>query len=320
MEPSKLQGNGRKTGNNCIFTATAHLQIALIISHGIVPCHLNISGVVHGCNVPLSLISGSDPMCRYGQPPDMWFFWATNTHPPPSMVKNALVINANTPLGLQVVRKVSFFGYDVLALGVHDDDDDRYFDNSLELAQYSNPELKGKFTLELVDPAILSNQEEILKTTSILSKTPFNLIISLNPTEDNFIKWDLNLIYALLKMELINTADTTVIVGRNSTLTTDTYNKALEKNVTNLGKALAETGIDFADLIQLGSVPGDEEYIADTYATELLRKQFKVLKVTSVGDLINYIIFYYFPSFLLSTVVYLESFFITNDTAKEKKE
>lgn len=233
------------------------------------------------------------------------------------MTKTALIINANSPLGLQVVRKTCFFGYDVLALGVHDEDN--YFDNSLEFAKYTNPELIGKFTYELLDPSILSNQEEIIKSCSISTKAPFDLVISLNPTEKTFIKWDLNLVYALLKMKLLNTIDTTVIIGRSSSLTTYTDNKALDKNVANLGKSLAETNVDFVDLIQVGSVPGDEEYVADTYTNELLRKQFKVSNVGTFGDLLSYIIFYFAPGFLLTTILYLKSLFIT-DAGKPKQE
>jgi hypothetical protein len=230
--------------------------------------------------------------------------------------KNALVINADSPLGIQVIRKTCLLGYHVTALAVDKLND---YHNPIKLINYTNPELKYFVNVQFIDPSILSDQDKIISSLNLLNNS-YDLIISLNPTADVFEKWDLNLIFALYKKNLFNNSNTTIIIGRSSELTLTTDNKALENTVKKLGETLSKSNIDFIDFIKVGAIPGDEEFIADTYSNEILRKQFKVSKINSIFDIINYIIFYYIPGFLLSTILSIKNYIETRIPIKQKDD
>lgn len=215
--------------------------------------------------------------------------------------KHALLINANSPLGLEVFQRICRLGYTVTALLV-DATDANYFRH----IEYTNPEFRGCYRLVELEPDSVADANRVISNSKIEAASPLDLVVSLNGTEQTCQKWDIELVYQLFKKGLISPNDSSVIIGRNAPKSLDTTNTALEASVASLGKLLGEAGIGFHDFTQVSSLPGDEAYMADTYTNELLRTQFKVSKVASVLDLANWLIYYFAPAFLLHTCVYIK--------------
>lgn len=212
--------------------------------------------------------------------------------------RTAVVINTNSPLGLQVLRNLCLASYDnVISISVKGDD------SFICDFKYTNPEFKDKIEYAIISPDDLSNPSAIISNSQVLSSlSTVDILISLNPTEDNFVKWDLNLVKQFALNGLINN-DSAVIIGRSSYKTVYTINKTLDVSVENLLNVLSSNGIYTSNMVQLGSIEGDEKFVADTLTNESFRKYFRVDKISSVKDLFAFFIFYLMPTWLLGYTI-----------------
>ncbi|TID30752.1 hypothetical protein CANINC_000668 [Pichia inconspicua] len=242
--------------------------------------------------------------------------------------KIALLLNTNSLIGVQLIRKVAQLDYDIISVEIADTDtnDDKAYDYLAELP-FTNPELKDRFQKISVKPnsdetydyfAILDKIEQILNDRKSL-----DLIIDINTTDPKSLQlWDLKLILALFQKKLISSSDSTVIIGNcnyNSN-SESTALDALHNSVTKISRDLSNSNIRCIDFTQINSLPGDESYIVETYTAEILRNAFKVQKLHSLVDFVKFIIYAYFPNFLISPIFFLLTLLNLDKFQKQKTD
>lgn len=220
-------------------------------------------------------------------------------------MKSALVVNPGSLIGVSVVGKLVRLGYSVtaitpesssyLAKTLPDTNPEFYSGN-----QYTEPKLI------VFEDSLLESPVDIIEKCRLEELAPIDVVISLNQTEQSFVKWDLILVDALFKQNYIKNKDGVVIFGRDSDLTASTENVALEKAVWKMAPEFTKAGINFNNCTQIGALPGDESYVADSYVTEVMRNEYKVDKVNSPKTLLCYALYYYVPGFLLGLVFYVK--------------
>lgn len=216
-------------------------------------------------------------------------------------MKNALVINPNSIIGLAVIRQLIRLGYTVTTAAP------RSSSYEPTLISDTNPEFELLPKLAVFDDVVIDSPDEIIEQCHLEEIAPIDVVIDLNPTEQSFIKWDLNLLYALLKRGFLSEKDGIVVVGRDSEQTTSTENLSLEKTLQKMAPEFTGAGISFNDYTQVGSISGDEAYVAGSYTMEVVRNGLKVEKVNSLETLLNYVLYYYVPGFLLGFVLHFKS-------------
>lgn len=215
----------------------------------------------------------------------------------------AVIVNTDSPLGLAVIRNVCRHGFRVVSLAVRGQEETTEGSSGVEQLKYTNPEFRGLISYAYVDEADLADPKKMIGKSDVLADLQtIDLLISLNGTEDTFVKWDLDLVKEWFAEGVI-TDRSAVIVGRSSDKTVYTTNKALEVYADHLEKMLSGKGVYVSNMIQLGAMAGDEEYVADSLTNEALRKDFRVAKINSVSTLISFLVFYLMPGFLLGFIV-----------------
>lgn len=215
------------------------------------------------------------------------------------MSKTALIINSDSVVGLASIRRIARLGYHVYSLSIKDNSPLNY-----ELP-FMNPELEDQITYIQISNDILNNPVTII-SNYLSDLGSFDVVVSLNSTEDSFVGWDFDLIKKLTQQSLIN-EKSTVILARSSIKTIETENKTLEKISNSIESILTKNNIFCSNLVQVGAMEGDENYIADTIANEVYRYQFKTDKITSIFDIFSYLTFFYLPNFMLSLAVLVKN-------------
>lgn len=226
--------------------------------------------------------------------------------------KIALVINSNSELGLSVIRNACNDGFAVISLSSGNEP------SLLDDLHFTNPEDRGLITYLNIKNDDLSNPTSIIENSPVLKNLKhIDLLISLNPTDDVFVKWDLDLLKKFYTLDLIN-KNSTVVITTSSDKTVFTTNKTLELYTENIQNVLSKHDIYVSNMVQLGAVKGDEEYIANSLTNEAFRTHFKVPKITSFCDLISLLVFYLMPGFLLKYTT--EILKTLNTYTKEKND
>ena len=215
----------------------------------------------------------------------------------------ALLINPGNEKGLILIRRLVQSGYLITALSP----DIPNSISTLGQLEFTNPELKDSVQIITFSNDIINDPAKIIEATNLLQLPPQEFLFSFNPTRDTFAKWDLNLIYALTKTNVVEKDSTLIVVGRDAENVPETENKALQKTMANLYKMFKDENITFVDLTEVGALPGDESYVVDTYMHEVIRRSFKVKSINSLVNIYKYIIYHYVPGFLLNIVIYFQS-------------
>lgn len=233
-------------------------------------------------------------------------------------LQTALVINPGSEKGLILLRKLVHSGYSVTALTP----DTPSAIDTLEHLQFTNPELNDIVNVVAFPQDVIDDPGKIIESANLTAFPVADFIFSFNPTENVFVKWDLNLIYALSKTNVVQKNKTLVVVGRDAENVPETENKSLQTTMTKMFKLFRDENITFVDLTEVGSLPGDEEYVVETYMHEVIRKSFKVDSCNSLENIYKYIVYHYVPGFLLNLVIYFQTLFcnIVGLSGKEKSD
>lgn len=212
-------------------------------------------------------------------------------------MSTVVIINTNSPLGLATIRSACRQGLDVVSLSV------KGHAEHIGRLPYTNPELDGRVRYVYADEADLQDPAAVVERSGLLDGlATVKLLVTLNATEDVFEKWDLVLVEELFRRQVL-TARSAVVVGRSSDKTIYTTNGALERYVERVAQKLSAGGVYVGNLVQLGAMAGDEDYVAESITGELLRNDFRVAKVDSVAALLSYLVFYLLPGLMLGYAV-----------------
>ena len=212
-------------------------------------------------------------------------------------MSTVVIVNTDSPLGLATIRSACRLGLHVVSLSV------RGHDKLLRRLPYTNPELDGLVRYVYADEADLHDPAAVVERSGLLDGlATVELLVTLNATEDVFEKWDLVLVEELFKRHVL-TARSAVVLGRSSEKTIYTTNGALERYVERLAQKLGAGGVYVSNLVQLGAMAGDEEYVANSLTGELLRNDFRVAKIDSLAALLSYVVFYLLPGLMLGYAV-----------------
>lgn len=245
-----------------------------------------------------------------------------------SDIKTALLINTNSILRLKLIRKVAQLNHDIVSVQVFNNNklEDENCDYLADVF-YTNPELKGRLQNIVVKPDSEGNfdyfavLEEV--ETALNGKKSLDLVIDLNNTDPKALQlWDLKLILALFQKKIINSPDSTVIIGNcnyNSNYESSALN-TLHNSVTKISRDMTESKIRCLDFTQINALPGDESYIVEMYSAEILRNAFKVQQIFSPIDIIKYVIYAYLPTFLISPIFYLFTLLHLDTIHKQKTD
>lgn len=228
--------------------------------------------------------------------------------------KTAVIINTNSDLGLAVLRNVCANGYNnVISISIENDN------KIIDKFYYTNPEFRNLINYVYININNLNNPNLIISNSTILKNLhSIDLLISLNPTDDIFIKWDLDLLKKIYTDNLLN-KNSIVIISRASEKTIYTTNKTLEIYTENIENVLTKNNIYVSNMIQLGSMKGDENYVADTLINEIYRPYFKTENLNSFNNILSFLVYYLMPGFLLKFSIDLSNYF-NSYFKKEKKD
>lgn len=223
----------------------------------------------------------------------------------------ALIINANSEVGVRLVKDITKKGYHVVALAINTAE-------LLDALYYTNPEIRGSFTVRTIkDPSDSVVNDDFLAGLKLDDYKPLDVVISLNPTIDDCVQWDLQTILGLSENKGL-AKDALVMVGRARVDPNNSLNAQLESLTSKLQKNLTSKNITFLDLISLSALPGDEEYLSSVYLNEIVRKEYKVETFDSIPSFLDYLIYFYIPGFLLIPFIYLRNLLLSILTVKEK--
>lgn len=233
---------------------------------------------------------------------------------PNNHIKTAVIINTNSDLGLAVLRNVCANGYNnVISISIENDC------KIIDEFYYTNPEFRDLISYVTINIDNLNNPNLIISNSTILKNLNLiDLLISLNPTDDTFVKWDLDLVKKIYIDNLLN-KNSIVIISRASEKTVYTTNKTLELYTENIENVLTKKNIYVSNMIQLGSIKGDENYVADNIINEIYRPYFKTENLNSFTNILSFLVYYLMPGFLLKFSIELSNYF-SNYLKKEKND